>query len=104
MRACFGRAATELALQRQQMQARVEQLEGYNAHLIRQLSTTLRTLRSERASSQAEITRLHQKVPPRLLIHLSCCSYSKLPKCEFEMAKRLMWRAHTALVFSLNLS
>ncbi|KAK9917468.1 hypothetical protein WJX75_004695 [Coccomyxa subellipsoidea] len=54
-------AATELALQRQQMQARVEQLEGYNAHLIRQLSTTLRTLRSERTSSQAEITRLHQK-------------------------------------------
>ncbi|EIE20552.1 hypothetical protein COCSUDRAFT_57697 [Coccomyxa subellipsoidea C-169] len=53
--------AAELALQRRQLQARVEQLEGYNAHLIRQLSATLRTLRSERANTHAEITRMHQK-------------------------------------------
>ncbi|CAL8464937.1 g4472 [Coccomyxa elongata] len=56
-----SRAAAELALQRQQLQARMEQLAGYNAHLIRQLSAALRTLRSERAASQAEIARLHQK-------------------------------------------
>lgn len=61
MCAWFGRAAAELA--RQQLQARMEQLAGYNAHLIRQLSAALRTLRSERAASQAEIARLHQKVP-----------------------------------------
>ncbi len=87
LRAWFGRAA-ELALQQRQLQARVEQLEGYNAHLIRQLSATLRTLRSERANTHAEITRMHQKVAFNLTFRAFCYFGRLLGLCSILHGNR----------------
>jgi hypothetical protein len=53
-----------LLLERQQLHVRCVELEACNARLMRQLSATLRALQTERATSQAEVARLRQKVTP----------------------------------------